>query len=1111
MLKKSGLNFCRTNRGEPASALVITLSILVLVTILTLGIMAISRTERISANSYFETRRAKSIAMMGADNATALIRQACEAGSQTGKIWASQPGKITVFQADGTVDAASSRFLYSTNDIGSTVNLNQAGFGGIAPIASANSVRTNATPVMPVSWETVLQDPSAPASTTNRIVGRYAFWVDDETAKLNVNTADGTAKYTDASFGPGTPTEVNLTALKTGGTTNISDAIAQAIAGQAGTRFTSNTNPRAFNDPSEILQVPGVTSDVVADNNFNLTAYSRSPDLNIFGEPKISLFLALTYSTGAVLNAMLGPFGTFDGQTMSRDIFNSTSPAMGLGLPMSSLYPLSSQLPKFTAPATAGGGAVSSPLPQYFGLAMIPPVCNPGVASGDGYWRNRNETFLPGSDDYALGMRIARYLKGFDSQGHAIKWPIFPGGGAGGFASKYTDRQIDSIALQILSFIEKGAFTDQCRAYSTPNIMKKGFLSGKLVRGLAMAPRINEILIQITTMAGSPPTFSMKILIETYLPKQFSAPIPVNRFTAWGFGGGDNTPCRILNIQDAPRSLTFNSDSTGATPSPLGGFWMDNMLRVFDQNGDSAGIDFLGNDPTLPDPDQARAMLYHPFALSNNGVYMGTGPVTIPHGDAPMLRMGSLSGTPNNNPWTPGEYHVSVNVNFAASYPMKPGTTSIKLGGGLAIRMSTESAWQSGYTIDAVPLDCLQGDYTVGWPKPTATVLEGVLPLPKDISIPVPGTATIHMQVADPLVNSFPGDWVTTVNPPASEITLPILNSIGSLTYTNGQNSIAQPDAINKADPESIWWPVEKFTVPKSNRIPSNGYLQYIRTGLMPDISEDAKPLAQQKGTPYRALNFSPSTDASQQTSGGSSYPDWAMLDLFTTPAIFQPLGFPLPNAISLAWGGATLGRINPNNAILPFSSLSRATPLESVLKGVQVSTSYDSTGAPVKSTVNETALAAAIKTYVDGIGRPLMMPAEICNVPEVSNFVFAGGNAFAKSRNDLVRQVVGNLTTRSNTFSIWTIGQVIKKAAGNTNYGVFETGDSIIGESKWNVLVERHLDYGTDGTPGNSHDPGPDGVVGTPDDPVDAVYNPAMTYPLPYKYRVISAREITN
>jgi hypothetical protein len=67
------------------------------------------------------------------------------------------------------------------------------------------------------------------------------------------------------------------------------------------------------------------------------------------------------------------------------------------------------------------------------------------------------------------------------------------------------------------------------------------------------------------------------------------------------------------------------------------------------------------------------------------------------------------------------------------------------------------------------------------------------------------------------------------------------------------------------------------------------------------------------------------------------------------------------------------------------------------------------------------------------------------------------------------------------------------------------------MGESKLKVVVERVLNYGVDGVPGNAQAPGPDGIVGTPDDPVDPIYNPAMTYPLPYKYRVVSVREIVN
>jgi len=1059
----------RDNR-KSASALVITLSFLVLVTILVVGIMTIARVERVSANSHFENRRAKSLAMMGVDNAVALIRSACESGSQPGRFWASQPGKITVFLANGTEDVSASRFLFSTNAGGSTVNLNQAGFGGIAPIASSNSLGTNAT--MPVSWESVLQDPSAPASATNRIVGRYAFWVDDESAKLNVNTADGTAKYATNSFGPGTPTEVSLTALKTAGTNTISVPGAQAIASRSGVRYTNSATPLPFNDPSEILQVGGVSADVASDNNFNLTHYSRSPDLNIFGEPKIPLSTTTTNAAGAVLDAMLGPYGTLNGNTLAD-----------LGRPMSGVYPLASQLPAFTAPATSWSPAISKLLPQYFQA------------------EHSGNAFTAVSPDHEMGMRIARYLKGFNGQGTAIQWPVFPGADPGGFSGKYTDRQIDSIALQVLAMLKKGTFADHFRGYAIPYIMKQGFLSGKLVRGLALTPRINEILIQITTTAGSPPMFNMKIWIETYFPKEFEGAIP-GRVFAWRYGGGAATPATVLNIQDAPKIAPANASVDPTKPSPFGGFWMDNMIKVFDQGGGSAGIDFSGNDPNVADPD-SRSAAYHLLAAGK-----GTGP--IPNRVWPILQM--YIPAPNT-PWNPGDYHSSCNYGVNSYYPMKDGTTSIALGGGFAIRMTTESSSSHGFGIDMVPLDGLRGDFTgesLADASVQAAVLEAILPLP-NVTIPVPGTRTIHMQVADPLVNSFPGDWVVTVDPSASEITMqqPVGNQ--PVSYTNGQNSIAKPDATNKGDPQTIWWPPQSVVASKSNRFPSAGYLQYLRTGLMPDKADDSKPLAQQKGTPYRALNFSPSTDASQQTRGGASYPDWAMLDLFNAPAVFQPLASPLPDPVLLTWGGATAGRINPNSRILPFDSVVRRTPLESVFKGVQVSTSYDAAGNPVSTSVDEAALAAAINAYLAGLGRPLMLPGEICNVPEVAAYLYAGGNSTAESRNDLVRQVVGNLSTRSNTFSIWAIGQVIKKAADNTDNGVFQAGDTIVGESKWNVLIERRLDFGADGIPGNSQNPGADGVVGTPDDPIDPVYHPAMTYPLPYKYRVISAREVTN
>jgi hypothetical protein len=60
--------------------------------------------------------------------------------------------------------------------------------------------------------------------------------------------------------------------------------------------------------------------------------------------------------------------------------------------------------------------------------------------------------------------------------------------------------------------------------------------------------------------------------------------------------------------------------------------------------------------------------------------------------------------------------------------------------------------------------------------------------------------------------------------------------------------------------------------------------------------------------------------------------------------------------------------------------------------------------------------------------------------------------------------------------------------------------------EKRYRFTVERYLDLGVDGVPGNANSPGPDNVVGTLDDPVDPVYNPANPK---YKYRIINAQEI--
>ena len=152
-------------------------------------------------------------------------------------------------------------------------------------------------------------------------------------------------------------------------------------------------------------------------------------------------------------------------------------------------------------------------------------------------------------------------------------------------------------------------------------------------------------------------------------------------------------------------------------------------------------------------------------------------------------------------------------------------------------------------------------------------------------------------------------------------------------------------------------------------------------------------------------------------------------------------------------------------------------------------------------TTVNAINIAQAIENYVRTNG-PLRMPAEICNVPEIAS-LRAPNNP---TRNDLVRQIVGALTTQDNVFSVWTIGQAIQKKRGNTGFDQFESGDNILAEVRLRFIVERYLDPGADGFYGNKGNAGPDNVEGTYDDPLDANNHPFQPR---YLYRVVASEEV--
>ncbi len=282
-------------------------------------------------------------------------------------------------------------------------------------------------------------------------------------------------------------------------------------------------------------------------------------------------------------------------------------------------------------------------------------------------------------------------------------------------------------------------------------------------------------------------------------------------------------------------------------------------------------------------------------------------------------------------------------------------------------------------------------------------------------------------------------------------------------------------------------------------------------------------------------MSYAPSTEsASQETTkpGSAPYPDWALLDLLYVPSLLSPYRSPYGyydiagtwqgygNAGVMAHfstgGGSTPGRINPNGSVIyttnvttPLPNISRTLPLQAVLQGIMVNQTNVVSTSPTAgysggSAVPAATLSQAIYSYLSSNG-PFRVSAELCNVPEIA----ALRPSINTTRNDLIRQILGALTTQSNTFSVWVDGQSISKAKANTGYDVYEPGDQITATVRYHFIVERYLDPGADGVYGSSTTAGPDGVVGNYDAPIDAA-NPANHPFLPrYLYRVVSSEEI--
>jgi uncharacterized protein (TIGR02600 family) len=349
------------------------LAALALMTILLLALMRGSAHQVRSAESDVAYAREK----MLADSAVALvIGQIQQASTQSGQAWISQPGLLRTYDATASRKPSACYKLYSSLqmiDTSGTLDFLATDVPGDWNSAANRSVYTDLNapqqtpglldrsfyPIldpaattdvpgvskdeghgveMPVEWLYQLQDgtlgPANLGTKTNPIVARIAFWTDDDTCKINVNTAGygspwNTPRANSAadvawsanqpaagefSSYPGHPAMTSLATVFGAGSNPLSPEQLLGLTpryGFGGSEFGGQpTAPgdvvppktdRLYASLDELCfgtslngsgqrQPNPVTPDQLNVARFVLTAHSQAPETTLLGEPRIAVW-----------------------------------------------------------------------------------------------------------------------------------------------------------------------------------------------------------------------------------------------------------------------------------------------------------------------------------------------------------------------------------------------------------------------------------------------------------------------------------------------------------------------------------------------------------------------------------------------------------------------------------------------------------------------------------------------------------------------------------------------------------------------------------------------------------------------------------------------------
>lgn len=197
------------------AALIVTLLVLVLLVVIVTGFLSTTRVEQIASRNFTYQAQAQQMAMMGVQKALAQLNGATT-NLETADNFVSQPGRVMVTRGTTTT----TNELYSSNSGTPYIYLNEG-----------QVIHTNID-------KNFYQMPSIFVTNASGVTnGRYAYWVDDEGTKANLNAMSNSPR---TNFYPYQLRSYDYSAVTNNGAANFGLAIVGSFPDSWAHFFTGN-------------------------------------------------------------------------------------------------------------------------------------------------------------------------------------------------------------------------------------------------------------------------------------------------------------------------------------------------------------------------------------------------------------------------------------------------------------------------------------------------------------------------------------------------------------------------------------------------------------------------------------------------------------------------------------------------------------------------------------------------------------------------------------------------------------------------------------------------------------------------------------------------------